>query len=436
MATTPAPLGSISDAIDNAAAQVEAQMSADAATTDTQTEGAVDEQPSADETQTQTPSEGSEDGAAEGDSPKPADGEPEQPALEDEFDVQPDKISPDQKTYFYRAAKAQRLMAAQDFQRRVDEVIPGASIEQLEQHYKRSVGAQQMLDDFNSGDPDAMQRWMDFHVNSNTSPQAIAYMTESLLERLPQINRSIYQRVESQVVNNQLERMYRKAMETGNEELLHLAQHLDNHLNGKWRKAEELQRRDPFQEERARFEQERQQFHAERAAEARRNADRIVQETDGRVETAIGEEIEAALAPVAASFKDKPQWRFMFRELQDKVAEARRANPTWARQYENLRQRVRQQPTDEARQQLVDTMRTFAKRVVSQSRKAVIDSVTQGVLQASAAANQKSQAAAARREPAGGGAPVNRSASVVAQAREIRAKGGSSADILKATLGW
>lgn len=436
MATTPAPLGSISDAIDSAAAQVDSQMSADAATQDSSIESAVDTAP-AEETQTEAPEAGQDpEQAASAEGDQPAATEPEQPSLEDELDVQPDRIDEKAKQYFFRQSKAQRLMAAHDFQRRVDEMIPGASVEQLEQHYKRSVGAQQMLDDFNSGDPDSMQRWMDFHVNRDTNPQTVAYMTESLLQRLPQVNPSIYQRVQSQVVNSQLEGMYRKAMETGNEELLHLAQHLDNHLNGKWRKAEELQRRDPFQEERQRFEQERQQFHAERQAEARRNADRIVQETDGRAESAIGEEIEAALGPVAAAFKDKPQWRFMVRELQDKVSEARKANPTWNRQYENLRQRVRQQPTDEARQQLVDTMRTFAKRVVTQSRKAVIDSVTQGVLQASETATKKSQAAAARREPAGGGAPVNRSANVVAQAREIRAKGGNSADILKATLGW
>lgn len=436
MATTPAPLGSISDAIDNAAAQVDAQMAAndttDVTATDTALEGAGDERPITDETQPPAEAETAEapeDG-------KPAVEDPAKAELEDEFDVQPDKVSPDQKTYFYRAAKAQRLMAAQDFQRRVDEVLPGASVEQIQQHYQRSVGAQQMLDDFNSGDPDSMQRWMDFHVNRDTNPQSVALLTEGLISRLPQVNPKIYERVEGSVINGRLQAMYQKAMETGNEELLHLAQHLDNHLNGKWRKAEELQRRDPFQEDRQKFETERQQYYAERQAEARRNADRIVQETDGKAESAIGEEIEAALSPVATAYKDKPQWRFMVRELQDKVNEARKANPTWNRQYENLRQRVRQQPSDEARQQLVDTMRTFAKRVIAQSRKGVIDEVTQNVLQASAAATQKSQAAAARREPSGGGAPVNRSADVVARAREIRAKGGSSQEILHATLGW
>lgn len=435
MATTPAPLGSISDAIDNAFSQVDSQMSApentDAPTLDTTPEGVGDEAPAAEATQTEAPVEGQEDGAQD------AAAAPEQPAeLEDEFDVQPDRVDEKEKQYFYRAAKAQRLMAAHDFQKRVEDLIPGASVEQIEQHYKRSVGAQQMLDDFNSGDPSSMQRWMDFHITRDTNPQSVALLTEGLMERLPTVNPQIYSRVASHVIGGKLDEMYAKALETGNEELLHLAQHLDNHLNGKWRKAEELQRRDPMQDSRAQFEREREQFYAERRAEAQRNAERIVQETDSRADAAVNEEIEAALAPVASAFKDKPQWRFMVRDLQDKVTEAKRANPTWARQYDNLRQRVKQQPSDEARRQLVDTMRTFAKRVVAQHRKSVIDAVSAGVLQASATATQKSQAAAARREPAGGGTPVNRSASLVTHAREMRLKGASAADILKTIPGW
>lgn len=436
MATTPAPLGSISDAIDNAVSQVDSQMSAesnDAAIQDTApVEG---EQPVADETATETPAEGQAEGEA-GDQPaeQPAD---QQPELEDEFDVAPDKKSPDEKTYFYRAAKAQRLMAAHDFKQRIDEVIPGATVDDVKSHYERSVAAQQMLDDFQGGDPDAFNRWMDFHVGQNANPTSVALLAEGVLSRLPQSYPQIYQRMETQVLQSRIEGMYRKAVESGNEELLHLAQHLDMNVNGRYRKQEEVaQRSNPLDEQRQQFEQERKQFFAERQREAQARANQFVQETDRMAEQAINEEIEAALAPVAGAFKDKPQWRFMTRELQDKVTEARKANPTWDRQYQSLRQRVLQQPSDEARRQAVDQLRTFARRAIAQNRKAVIDSVTQGVLQASSSATQKTKAAVAQREPAGGGTPVNRSSSVVAQARAIREKGGSSADILKSTLGW
>jgi hypothetical protein len=376
----------------------------------------------------ETPGEGTTEAKPESTPAAPR--QPEQPAgIEDDFDIKPDRV--EGKQYFFREQKAKQLLAHADFVRALDSMIPGATVELIQQHYMRSLGSQQMLDDFSSGNPEQIGRWLDFHISPQTNPNSVALVAEGLMQRLPQVAPQVYSHIRSQVIGGQIQDLYERAATTRDEQLLLLAQNLDFHLTGKFKTADDLRQRDPFQSERERFEQERRQFYAERAQEHQSWLDLQMSQADEQALAAQTEEIEAALAPVAQQFKGKPQWGYMVHELTQKVEDAKKSNPGWMREYELIRQRAKRAPSAESKKAMADMMRTFVKRAVAPHRKGVIDAVAQPILNASAQATTNAQQqAAARPEPGGTNRVVNPTTDLAARAKELRAKGGTVEDIM------
>jgi len=356
----------------------------------------------------------------------------EEPELDDPFDGKPDKISDDQKQYFYRAGKAKAMMAALDFQRQLDSVMPGATLQDLETHYRRSVNATQMIEDFHSEDPQTFGRWMDFQLNpESTSPQSVAMLADGLLERLPQHFPQVFDRVRSNVMGGEINRLYDKAARTGDEGLMKLAQNLDFTVNGTFKQAQDVGRQDPLAEREAAIAKREQEFQNRFKQDRQTQIEQFMQGTDIAQNDAVASEIESLLTkdangnPIAhmANMKGTPDWDYLRHQIDQKVAEARKASPNWSREYGLLRARATQNPSAESRQAVVDKMRSLVSSVVRANRKGWISQLSTKTLSASAQAQAKAQAGAIKREPSGGGKAVNPTGTLAQRAKQIVASG-------------
>lgn len=357
------------------------------------------------------------------------------PAAEPETDpyeeVKPDKVSDGGKTWHFRETKARSLLAAQDFQRKVQEIIPGASLDSIKEAYGKAVAADEMVEDFDSGDPERVTKFANFFFDQQANPRSVLALVEQLPKRLASSHPQAYQALEKDVLDRTIHRMYDEAARSGDEQLLALAQHLHHRHSGTFYKKEQLEaNRDPMLAERQQFDAERKQFYAEKQREMQARLDQRRQEIDALEQSVVTEEIEKALAPVAAQYKDKPAWRHMVRDLMESVENSRKANAPWDRQFGNIKSRALRDFSAESREPVAAMLRQFVVPVIAKQRKAVIDSQTSAVLSASAAAHQKQQAVAARKEAPGSSMPVPRDG--VAQ----KLKQAKSLDEAWGAFGW
>lgn len=390
-----------------------------------------------------TSTEETTDVTVDGETAPAEDSTVEEPELDDPYDGSPDKISDDQKQYFYRAGKAKQMMAALDFTRQLDSVMPGATIQDLETHYRRSVNATQMVEDFHSEEPQTFGRWMDFQLDpESTSPQTVAMLADGLMERLPQHFPQVFDRVRSSVMGGEIVHMYDEAVRTGDEGLLKLAQNLDFKVNGTFKQAQDVARRDPLAEREAAIARREAEFTNRFKQDRQSQIQQFMQNTDIAEQDAVSNEIESLLTkdaagnPIAhmAGLKSSPDWDYLRHQIDQKVTEARRASPNWSREYGLLRARATQNPSAESRQAVVDKMRSLVNSVVRANRKGWISQLSAKTLSASAQAQAKAQAGAARREPSGGGRAVNPTGDLAQRTMQMAKSGKSAEEILAAAL--
>lgn len=354
-----------------------------------------------------------------------AEAEPEPLDLEDPNDVQPDLVK--DKQYHFREAKAKRLLAAADTMNRIAEVIPGATPEALKGYYEASVKSEEMLADFDSGDPQRVGNFIDYWFSKEAPPAAVNTFASQFLDRLPHAAPEAFRQFQTRSNQALTQGLYEKAVSTNDDQLLLLAQNLDMRQRGSFlEKADFQQQRDPFAAERQRFEQERSAFNKEREAEAQRRLQDRVQGIQRTVDSAKTQAIEEALKPVEKQFRSQPQWKHMLRDLTEHVESALSANQPWQRQFEMARQRAANDPSGKATEQLTAMLKQFIAPVVARNRKAVIEAATGTVMQASAKAHEQGKQTAARREPASPAGPAQR-LTHTQKLRETGEKGGFDA---------
>jgi hypothetical protein len=239
------------------------------------------------------------------DTPELAEGE--QPAEAPAPEVEPeigllDEIKPDRetdggKTLHFNASKAKALLAARDFQARVNEAYPGATIEDIADNYRRSVEIDRMLTDHESGDPGRVGGVIDTWVNPQTNPQTLMAFADHVPAKLSQSNPQAFQRLESNILSNWLHQSYQRAAQSGDQRMLEVAQNLDFILNGKFRPADQLKQQaaDPLARERQQFNLERNQFNQQRAQERQQWVAQQMAAKDDAVNTAVTAEISKPL---------------------------------------------------------------------------------------------------------------------------------------------
>lgn len=335
---------------------------------------------------------------------------PEPVPEEDDWDLEitPDRVTDNGKTLHFSKQKAGRMLAAHEFQQKVQSVVPGATPEDLARHWEHSVVMNEMLSDFDSGDPARVEKVANFWFGSQSNPKSVETMAGALLKQLPHSSPQVYQKFQAEAAKGYTQSLYEQAMRSGDKELLLLAQNLDFKQRGAFLTENDFQARDPYAEERARFERDKAAFYADRDRAAQQSIQQRVQTIDNDVKGFKSQEIEAGLDRVKDQFKDTPHMKHMVRDLTEKVDEAIAGNPTWQRAFEQQKQRAVSDTSGKALEDLKAMMKNFVGRVVAQHRKGVIEAVTGGVLSASQTAHKQAAAQAARREPAGSQAPVQR----------------------------
>jgi hypothetical protein len=342
--------------------------------------------------------------------------EPE-PEPEPTDEIQPDKVSQDGKTYFFRAAKAKALLADRQFVNDIRAEIPNATVEQLKQQYARTVALDEQIDNVDSGDPERVARAADWFLEGAT-PQGIGVFADHMVRTVAQKYPEVYRQISGKVLAGYTQSLYDAALKTGDKALLALAQNLDYKQRGKFMGEADFARRDPYAERAADLERRERELNDRQARERAAFVDQQMTAAKAAQDAAITEDIEKALEPVAKAFKDTPHWRHMIRDFRDAIEEAIKANPTWKRQYDIQERKVRQNPTEESKAALATMMRQFAAPVIAKNKKAVIEAHTQTVMGKAAAAHQKQQQIAAKREPTGG-SPVQR-ATLAQKVREAK----------------
>lgn len=373
---------------------------------------------------------------ADGEQQAQTEAEPEE--LDPADELAPDKISPDGKQYHFRAAKAKALLAARDFHQQVQQAVPNATPDQLRANYDRATQFDTLLDDFHSGDPARIGGVAQAFVADAGNPQAAAVFADSIMANIANTNPQAFGAISKKIINSEISNLYREAQRSGDDAMLKLAQNLDFKQTGKFRTAEQLAQRDPMAEDRARFEQERSQFYSERQRENHQRIEQQVQDATGAAESSVTEEITKSLpASITDAIKAAPggeiHLRHINRDLQDAVAEARKANPTWQRNFDLAVSRFRANPSAEAKNQLVTMMRQFASPIIARNRNAVVKAVTGRILSDNAAAHAKQQQIATRTEPNSASAPVRRPA-LTQQLKEHKDKGGSLGSAIDAVF--
>lgn len=356
--------------------------------------------------------------------------------LEFEPEIKPDLTSEDGKILHFRAPKAHKLLAAQAFQRSIQEEIPGATVDDVKVAYRDAVTMRQMVDDFDSGDPARVNNFVNFWLDpKNMNPASVGMMTERLVNDLPQHQPQVYAQMEKSVLSRKVQDLYQQAHAAKDDALFTLAQHLDRMVTGKWVEASDFAQRDPAQERVQSIEQENARL---RETLERQHADTLrsrESQIQGTLNNVMAEEIERALSPWAAAFKDKPQWEYMKRELADAIETTRRQSASWMREFENERRATLNRPSEEAIGRLVARQRNLVKTVLARHRNDVAQKHTGQLLTQSVQAHAKLQAASATGVDPVGGTAATSSIGIVERAREMREKGASAEEIFRMTLG-
>lgn len=356
----------------------------------------------------------------------------EEPPLDPYEKIEPDKVTDGGKTWHFRENKARSLLAAQEFQHGIQEVIPGATLDSIKDIYENSVIMQEFIGDYDSGDPQRIGKVVDFFFDNRANPQSVLALTEQLPDRLLSAHPEAFRTLENSITQRTINRLYNEAIKSGDEQLLLLAQNLHFRNNGTFYKKEDLQSGpdSALAERERRFQADVKRFNEDRQRESSQRLKQREQEIEQLDKVTVQEEIEKALAPVAENFKDKPAWKHMVRDLSDAVESARAANPVFKRQLDTMKLTALRNPSEEAKKSVSALIRNFIAPVIGRQRKAVIETQTNGVLSASAAAHSKQQEVAKRVEPAGSASPATRSI----PAQKLRE--AKTLDEAFAALGW
>lgn len=360
-----------------------------------------------------------------------------EPEINDFDEIKPDREADGGKTFHFSANKTKALMAARDFRQRLQEAIPNATIEDLQDNFRRTVELDRMLTDYESGDPERVGGVLEAWVNPQANPASLMAFADMAPAKLSQAHPQAFQRLETNILANYVQRAYQEASRSGDERLLEIAQNLDYRLNGRFRQAQELQQqRDPMQAERRQFEVERRQWTQQQAQQRTQWVQQQLAVKDEAVSQALAAEIAKPLqtkGPDGKTIEDRLKAlpgggelkEFVTTRLNSAVEQAMKANPAWKAQYDLAEQRYKDNPSDKGRLEALVTMkRQFAAPVIAKQAKAVIDAVTGNFLGQNAAAHRQLQQTQDRTEPLNGGTPVQR-ATASQKLADLKKRGGT-----------
>lgn len=343
----------------------------------------------------------------------PAPPEPEpQDELEDP-EIKPDHITErgGKKFYHYTEKNAHRLLAASDFKAAVMNVVPNATPEGIGHYYEKAVEYQKMMADFDIGGPEEVTSWTNYMFGQEANPESVAIVAQNLASpAFAQMHPKAYGVLRGNLLNAEIQRLYRAGMQQGQDAAFALAQNLDHAINGRFLEREDLAKQsDPYAIERQRFERERADFNRQKQESASQRLREWMEATDEAVSSGEEEEITGGLKFATDKGAYNPeQIEFMKFTLRKAIEDAKKTRPAFMREFETAKQQARANPSGESRNRVVSMWRQFVQPIIAQHRKGVIAKVTGNVVSANAAAHQNQQQMARRVEPNATPAPAQR----------------------------
>lgn len=246
-------------------------------------------------------------------------------------------------------------------------------------------------------------------------------MGEAFLNTLQTVAPEHFDATVSRVMNDRIQALYREAAQSGNERLLKSVQNLDNHLNGKWMRADDVAKlkTNPVDEREQRLAQREQQIqqHDARQRQQAWNQFHSTAKSDiaSTVKSAIDEQIPATLRKaMEASPNGATRIQNISRLLDLEVRDAIAADPKWGQQVSNLFKQAQMAPTEQRREaiksQIIQRYQQKARSVVQAKAKGIIDAESHSIKASNTATHEKLKAGSDRKAtPPGVSKPVQRS---------------------------
>lgn len=316
--------------------------------------------------------------------------------------------------------------------------IPGFSLESARQAFEGHTAAQELMQDFTSGQPESIDNVIGFFAEQSphslglmamrlpaaleaANPRAYAALVSGLSQRLQTVDPAAYQKMAEDAVFSYLSDLHAKfdgMAASGHPE----AGNLLNALNAlhwfrtggrdaQFQPKSAAPPPDPLaQREAAIAAREKALANQDRNAVQSRVTE-FDQQVTSSVSSVVESEINSALNPIRDSYKDRPrELKHLERDLRDAIDERVKSTPLWSRQNDAFRNQIRQAvqrgdiaTANELRDQLITRHKQLASEVIRAQRKSLIEAGTRKAVAANAAAHAAASASAGQRAPAGGG---------------------------------
>lgn len=317
-------------------------------------------------------------------------------------DVTPDKVDETGKLYSCSKTKWDRMWGRDKAWRELEETVgPNPTVQAISEHWKRSLGSQALLDDWNSGEPESVKRAADFML-MKAPPETISHLAERALEMLPQVAPQAYQQITGQVQNQMLDSVYQHSIQTGDANLFKACQNMELALTGRFRTENDFQAPDPQAQQFSSLQEQLNAYKAREQAQQQQHYQSLAQQIDTQVEQAKSAEIEKLIPKeVADAYKGKPEWNQLNLLLKSEIDGALNNNPIVRAQLMRELRIAKTSPSEQTRSIAEATMRTFAASIMARRAKPIIDKFAATAVAANAKVHQAQAKLQARREPTG-----------------------------------
>lgn len=303
--------------------------------------------------------EAGEEGSGEKDESKSKDGSEDlDEELEDDRDPEP-KSDPKtgKKVWTFPEARGRKIYDGYKFANEVRDIAP--SLEDVKTHHSAYVNQERMHQDFESGDPQAINEFLGYWNSVN--PRAMEVAAEVMIKGLPQANPQAFGRARSLILDDLISELRNaeasyEAESQDAQRYKFAAEMLEYHLSkagDRMTRTQQTKRDvDPRTEQ---LEREREQLLRERAERANAERQNFVQDTNRRIQTKVAKEIDQSLqklAPLKAS--NEKAYNRAVRDLRQELAESMRAAGEWKQTFELSYEKAIRSGDPKEQQKLVD----------------------------------------------------------------------------------
>ena len=329
------------------------------------------------------------------------------------------------EVYVFDKAAAEKIHSGYQTMRTLMEKtgLEALTPEAVEGIAKNSRGLIELTQDLNSGNPDWQASAMAYMLGqtakqkSQLTPEAWSRQVQQTAGAIvaaaqhshPEVEAALYNRYYPEVTNNIIENLYLEAMKLGGiattegKRAVAVAQHLDNQVNGQYRKSEALARPMPDPVElRARDVESREAAIRQREeADSQRQWEDYTQGISQDRNAALDASISESLASVEKAMSAFPeQWKSVKVRLRADAIAAVRSDPAWESTFSTLVERARNAASNEIRVQI----RTQLKQAFQQKVRAAIQRIAPPIINeasrviASGSQQKHDRAAAAQKQ--------------------------------------